>query len=253
MNITDPKKMTFEKKGGFLGGQGTKDIYRDASGGLYIFKHATPKFGAKGIEPWRIFAQTASAFLTGLLKPDASIPVVAAEFEGIPGTVQPFIKCDAAHLPGHWELTPSIVKDIVLEHVADWIGSQHDSHIGQWVVTEDNRWICTDKEQGWKYFGKDSLSTSYHPNAVYGERPPLYNDFWKSWARGEIVMDFGDLLPQAFETLLKNKDGFEVHVVAYAKSCPAQFGRDAKWIKSAVARLITAPDDFSKFFKGLKP
>jgi hypothetical protein len=125
--------------------------------------------------------------------------VVAAEFEGIPGTVQPFIKCDAAHLPGHWELTPSIVKDIVLEHVADWIGSQHDSHIGQWVVTEDNRWICTDKEQGWKYFGKDSLSTSYHPNAVYGERPPLYNDFWKSWARGEIVMDFGDLLPQAFE------------------------------------------------------
>lgn len=254
----------FDRSGKFLGGLGTKDIYRDEQNREYIFKYATPKYGATGFEPWRIHAQLTSSYLTGLLKPEASIPVYEAEFDGVPGTLQPRLfasALDLGHAGGFTGLTAQALMDIAREHIADWIGSQHDSHEGQWVVhipssardVLDYRLVCTDKEQGYKYFGRDQLSTDYHPNAVYGERPPIYNAFWSAWANHDFGLDMTDFF-DSFEVLhtQEARQGYEELLIGYAKSCPKGFGRDTAFVGAAMDRYQTAHIQFREFLQQLR-
>jgi hypothetical protein len=256
MNLSTLKKVG---DGRFLGGCGTKDIYRDADGQKWIFKHATPKFFQAGtkpsFEPWRIHAQRISAFLTGLLKPNASIPVFPAEFEGVPGTLQPLIDCVAISTTNFSVRVAPALMDIAREHIADWIGSQHDSHIGNWIGRRsDGALICTDKEQGYKYFGRDKLSTDYHPNASYGERPPLYNAFWKAWAKKEFELPLDEFW-ESFDPLYAHVDRvrqFAALLDDYAKSCPPEFKRDDVFITAAMKRYIDAKSDFTKFLHSLR-
>jgi hypothetical protein len=183
---------------------------------------------------------------------DAFIPVYEAEFKGVPGTIQPLIKSQRAVFQSFDQLLPKEALDIAREHIADWIGSQHDSHIGQWIHTEDCRLICTDKEQGFKYFGKDTLSVVYHPNAVYGERPPLYNAFWKAWAKGNCKLDLNAFF-DSFEPLFKHGPAeFEKLVAGYAAACPPSFGKDRKFIAAAAYRYTNARHEFRQFLIHLK-
>ena len=251
----DPSNYKFVQSAQHLGGAGTKDLYKDINGKLFLFKHATPKFGKTGFEPFRIYAQTISNFVARELKPHACLDVFKAEFKGIPGVLQSFI--DAKPVNGSeyellTQLEPFEIHDIAVEHLVDWLCSQHDSHIGQWLEKPDGHLVCCDREQAYKYFGKDKLSVDYHPNSVYGERPPLYNKFWTMWADGKISYDVR-LLDESF-CRLSNPDfkiPFIEHLGAYAESNPFIADKGA-FVVSACKRLLAIRSDFESFWADLK-
>ncbi|MCV7061666.1 DUF3626 domain-containing protein [Mycolicibacterium vaccae] len=73
--------------------------------------------------------------------------------------------------------------------VFDWLISNHDAHPGQFLRTRDGGIVGIDKDQAFRYFGRDILSWRFHPNGFYGEAEPVYNTMWRGFSQGR-----GDIL-----------------------------------------------------------
>lgn len=80
------------------------------------------------------------------------------------------------------ELSPEDHMTIQKNHVLDWLIGNHDSHVGNWMRTEDGKLVSIDKGQAGKYFGHDRLDPHFHPN--YYAREPIYNQLWRDHAKG---------------------------------------------------------------------
>src|SRR5690606_14962237 len=141
-------------------------------------KPAVAKSGGKP-EPFRAYVQEAvSQVQARVLGEQFVVPIKAVEVEGRFGTIQPLldVKGDLKKIPLA-DLTPDQLRMIQQEHVIDWLVGNFDSHPGNHIVLADGRIIGIDKEQAFRYIADPKswrVSTTYHPNAVYGEAPPIH-------------------------------------------------------------------------------
>lgn len=235
-----------------LKGAGKKYVFKDpATGKQFIFKPAIPKSGSI-VEPIRAHAQEAFSSLAMKLRPD-HIPVTTYKYKGQLGTLQPMldVKGDLSSTSPE-NLTKEQSDHVVVEHLLDWVMSQHDSHGGNMIFTADGGVLSIDKEQGFKYFGDDKLDTGYHPNGKYGESEPFYNKFWKAFAKGSVGFDH-QALKSAFDKLdhVPTKD-FVDSLRPYAKSAfPGDEVKQRKFLKKVLARKLQARAQFEKFIQGL--
>lgn len=247
-----------------LGGAGKKWVFKDKSGNRYLFKPAWPKSGTKA-EPHRAHAQEINALVANVIREDhVPLKTVRMEVPGASGkqigTLQPFYE-GATSLSGAKpsDLSTKELEDVIQDHVADWITSQHDTHAGNLMRLPDGRIVSVDKEQGFKYFDKfgvpgfqaDVLDTDYHPNQAYGEQEPFYNKVWRAFENGEV--DFDPMtLKNAFERMDKlHPDELEPALRAYANTSPGFTGKDAyakeEFIAKVRSRKNVAKRDFEKF------
>ena len=83
-------------------------------------------------------------------------------------------------------LHPDDQMTIQKNHALDWLIGNHDSHVGNWMRTNDGKLVSIDKGQAAKYFGRDRLDPDFHPN--YYAREPIYNQLWRDHASGRGQM-----------------------------------------------------------------
>lgn len=239
-----------------LGGAGKKDVYQDpATGQKYIFKPSIPKSGS-GVEAFRAHAQEAFAALAVKVRP-GHIPVQTVKIKGKLGTLQPMIDLHPsetlrkAHLTPE-QLTPSQQQDVATEHMLSWLQSQHDDHDGNMVIAKDGSILSVDKEQGFKYFGKDKLDTDYHPNGAYGESPPYFNFFWKAFESGKI--DFDPMKLAQPLNVIEHMDA-EEYVASLRGYATASFPGDKvkqdRFLAKALKRKLHLRKDFEVFLTAL--
>lgn len=81
-------------------------------------------------------------------------------------------------------------KDLAMvqrEHVLDWLLSNHDGHVQQFIRLKNGDMVAIDKGQAFRWFGQDRLDWDFHPNAAYGAPPPVYNRLLADFAAGRDV------------------------------------------------------------------
>lgn len=113
----------------------------------------------------------------------------AIEHKGAPAVVSKWYpnSTQAFHKPPRLtDLSPEDHMTIQKNHALDWLIGNHDSHVGNWMRTEDGKLVSIDKGQAGKYFGHDRLDPQFHPN--YYAREPIYNQLWRDHAQGRGQM-----------------------------------------------------------------
>ncbi len=247
--VPKPSELTFEKSGKEMGGAGEKDVYKDATGQEWLFKAATVK-GTQEPKPYAVDAQVAFSEVAGEVKDH--VPVAAATMKGKLGTLQPILSLasptDLAHVEPS-KLSSREKLDVAQEHVLDWVMSQHDTHGGNLLRTSDGRVVGVDKEQGFRFFGKDKLSVSYAPNSdLYGEKPPYYNRFWEGVRDGSVKFDPHALGPTIAKVEAIPSERFAAIMRPYAESA----GKGEAFVAAAVARKESVRGDFERFIGDLQ-
>lgn len=238
-----------------LGGAGEKTILRDpVTGQRYLFKVAQAKSGGAS-EPFRAHAQVAFSQVAQQVRTGGHLNVEAFTHQGRFGTLQPML--DLADPPDFRagrvqprDLSPEDALQVAEEHVLDFAMSQHDTHSENIVRTRDGRILSIDKEQGWRYFPNDELSTSYQPNTDrYGEEAPYYNRFWTEFEAGNV--DFDPQQMSGALDRLSNIDSAELRrtFAPYAASRPdlRTVEQQEAWVTRAVNRVHTTRDHFEEF------
>jgi len=234
-----------------LGGAGEKDFYRD-EGTLWLFKPAVTKFGRRRSKPFCAAISQAWSEVAAMVLPYEHIPVVMVELRGQVGTLQPVLELD----PQRPDLDDAEDRETLLrEHVIDWLLSQHDSHVDNFIRRKaDGQLLGIDKEQCCRYLGRDELSTSYAPNTrSYGMDPPLYNELWQRWAGGEYELDFGVVwrtigLVEAIDSL-----AYEALVRPYAEQRhPESPLRARRLLEAILGRREGLRRDFEEFIGELQ-
>jgi hypothetical protein len=249
VSVPSPDALTFEQSGKDMGGAGEKDVYKDATGQRWLFKAATVK-GTNEPKPYAVHAQVAFAEVVHEVKDH--VPVAAATINGKLGTLQPILSLGSPSNLAQVEpskLTEREKLDVAQEHVLDWVMSQHDTHGGNLLRTSDGRVVGIDKEQGYRYFGKDKLDVHYQPNTeIYGEKPPYYNQFWKGVGDGSVKWNPHELAPTIAKVEAIPSERFASLVRPYAES----IGKGEAFVKAAVARKESIRGDFEKLIGGVQ-
>lgn len=252
-NIPSPLDLSVVGSGSFLGGAGQKTIYKDSSGKEWLFKVAKGKDGITD-KPYAAAAQEAFSTIARQVNPEH--PAVGGiSLGGMLGTLQPMIGTGSpTNLAGSApaDLSDTEKADVAVEHLLDWMMSQHDSHGANLVRTKDGRIVGVDKEQAFKYFGADKLSTDYHPNAVYGENEPFYNKFWRDWSDKKFDFDPTKMKDAVSAIGGIGIGGFLGAIAPYAASLwPDKVEEQEKFLKQATERKIHLRRDFEKFLTDL--
>lgn len=236
-----------------LGGAGDKQMYVDSAGNEYLFKVAASKSGNKA-QPFRAHVQAGFSKVATKVK-DIHPDIEVRELGGKVGAIYPFLPAaDKVDLSGQSpsSLTAQEKLDVAEEHVLDWMMSQHDSHSKNFLRLPNGRIIGVDKEQGFKYFGDDELSTDYHPNSKYGEQEPYYNKFWREFAQGKNDFDPTKLKGAIDKAMSISGTSIRDALSGYVKE---QFPGDAvaqyNFEQKVINRKNTLKRDFEKFISGL--
>lgn len=172
-----------------LGSHGAK-VYSDPQG-QWLLKRPPP--GAEFMAP----LDEATAHLqhrAGLAAPEIhTIPFKGTDTTAvkmIPGAQQAWDK------PPHLgDVHPNDLSTLQKHQALDWLISNHDGHVGNFMRGPDGQLMGIDKGQAFKYFGRDRLDYNFHPN--FYAREPVYNNLWREWAAGSPG-DMGD--PRAKHT-----------------------------------------------------
>ena len=254
VGLPNPEQVGKVGSASFLGGARKKSIYRDKKGKDYIFKPAVDKDGVTP-SPFRAEAQEAVSRIASKVRPGAHIPVRKATINGQLGTLQPLMQSGKFSpdysAPDPAKLTPQEQEDVGAEHVIDWLTSGHDSHPGNFVKM-GGRIMGVDKEQAFRWLGKDKLSTQYHPNSIYGTSRPYYNDFWESWKNGGHNFDPKKLDP--YISRAENIPDLEYAEILrpYAQSLFGNFKEQKDFLVRAINRKHSLRHDFGGFIQGLR-
>jgi len=249
--VPSPKDLKPVSGASSLGGAGEKQFYVDKKGNKFLFKLATHK-GTKKVEPMRAHAQAAFSTIARVVKPNHP-EIKAVKIGGVVGAIYPFLPGGKpVSLSGQspTDLSPQEIHDIAEEHVVDWLTSQHDSHSKNFLRTSDGRIIGVDKEQGYRFFGKDKLSADYHPNQQ--ENAPFYNQMWKDWAAGKIDYDPTKLAPAIAKATAIPPNDFYRALRPYAQlRFPDSAVEQENFLLAAHNRKNTLKRDFEQFLSGL--
>jgi hypothetical protein len=250
--LPDPTTLKYLGSGASfgMGGAGKKDVYEDpATGRRYIFKPSIPK-GGKKTEAFRAHAQEASAALALMIRPE-HIPVKTVKMKGQLGTLQPWVDlAPEGTLSGvaPETLTPQQQKDVATDHMMDWLLSQHDTYSGNMVMTKSGRVLSIDKEQGFKFFGKDKLSSGYNPNPI----EPYYNKFWRAFVQGKVDFDPKELLTALIKIENIDSKDYVDMVRAYAKDrFPKSERKRDRFLSEVLHRKLHLRSDWEEFLSGL--
>ena len=229
-------------KGSTLGGIGAKDVYTDGKK-EYIWKPAIERFGTKE-EPFRAAAQIAFANFANKVRPDHIDIRLDVGDDGKVGTLQELIPLsgDLVDYPPS-KLTSQEQEDVAVEHMLDWVMSQHDSHGANMVRTAGGRVLSIDKEQGWKFFGKDPLDGAFWPN----EFEPYYNKFWREFKEGKINFDPMKMSSALLKMEAIPTDELLESMRPYADIVIKDPLKKADFLEHAVTRKLNVRRDFEGF------
>lgn len=170
------------------------------NGQEYLFKPAVRK-GTVEEELFRAEVQVLASKLQEIISPDTAVECKLIEIDGKIGTIQPKIKVDSQKtkkIEGYyWNknvLDESIARQFMREYIVDYCLCNYDSHYRNFIVDENGNLRGIDKEQSLRYI-KDSETDGdlkfdgYHPNAIYGEQPPIYGKIFRDIEDGKISSD----------------------------------------------------------------
>jgi hypothetical protein len=102
----------------------------------------------------------------------------ASAVKMIPGAQQAF-----GHPPRLGDLSPDDVNTLQKHQALDWLVSNHDGHVGNFMRTPQGSLVGIDKGQAFKYAGRDRLDPTFHPN--FYAREPIYNQLWRDFSQGQ--------------------------------------------------------------------
>lgn len=171
-----PTTLQLSNQPDYLGSHGMKVMQDDQ--GEWAFKQ--PKDKLQFTVPLE-HAATSLQRQMGLEAPETHV----IDHQGRPAVVSRWYpnSTQAFPQPPHLdELHPDDQMTIQKNHVLDWLIGNHDSHVGNWMRTEDGKLVSIDKGQAAKYFGHDRLDPHFHPN--YYAREPIYNQLYRDHAKG---------------------------------------------------------------------
>ena len=262
-------QFTFKESGKGLGGAHDKYVYSDKNGNDWLFKPATTLSGAAA--PVMAHADEAVSRIAQALRPGYAVEakamaMVTPDGKQQFGSLQKMIPTSVlrgkdgqykdftgrnfdTHPLADWES-----KSLQQERVLDWLISNHDSHGAQFLRTSgqyvgSRSVIGIDKTQAFKYFGSDKLSTDYHPNASYGEKPPIYNAMYQAVKDGKVSIDPKDALDAIKKAEGISKQDYVGILKPYAD---ARFGSDnsgkQQFLDAAASRKENLRSDFEKFY-----
>ena len=244
------------KNGSYLGGAGSKSIYKDAKGQEYIFKPAVTKSGYAA--EYKAYVQELAAQLGEQLYAQGdTVPLRTVKLENKMGTLQPLLSGVTGDLKAtSWKnLSPEQIRRIVEEHVLDWTLGNFDSHAGNFILLDNGRILGIDKEQCFRYLNdanSGSMSLTYHPNAHYGEEPPIYNQIFEAFAKGQIDLDLNSILPALQRLEAISDSEYRDMLRPYAEALHGAGSTEAtSLISKAVARKNQVRAEYEKFFTSL--
>lgn len=77
---------------------------------------------------------------------------------------------------------PKDLSTLQKHQALDWLIGNHDGHVGNFMRTAEGNLVGIDKGQAAKYYGRDQLSPTFHPN--FYAREPVYNQLWRDYGAG---------------------------------------------------------------------
>ena len=162
-----------------LGGMHTKSVHTAPDGSTWMFKPDTHGRARATAEA------TANRILHRVGIP--TIPVYERRLGKQPGTVQPLLT-GAGQLPASpsaW--SQADVDAIVRYHAAAWVVGDHDAKHDNLLRTPAGGLVPIDHGQAFKFYGRDKLSSSYHPNGSYGAPPPVWHQLYEAHRSGGLA------------------------------------------------------------------
>ncbi len=115
------------------------------------------------------------------------MPVYARKIGGKAGTIQPLLAgtSNLASSPKAW--SQADVDALVRVHVAAWAVGDHDGKADNLLRTAGGGIVPVDQGQAFKFYGKDKLSASYHPNGSYGAPKAVFHQAYAAAKTGELA------------------------------------------------------------------
>jgi len=230
-----------------LGGIKDKFFGVDASGQKYLIKP-----DSEGIRP--AASQSASEIGLAVLGPGNTVPVKESVVNGQKVSIQPMMDVagDATTLDLK-NLTDTQKDSLIKERVYDWLIGSHDTKPGNFIVTPDGKIVGIDKEQAFKFIGKDKLSNTYSPNPS----KPIYNDFFQLIQDGAVKANLKSALP-VIEAIEKLSDEKYVQMIKpYLDQAAQRYGWNAAMkadrVKAILNRKNSIRSDFEKYFNQIQP
>jgi SPP1 gp7 family putative phage head morphogenesis protein len=174
-----PDVATLKDTGKVLGTHGAK-VYEGPDGTRYLYK--PPKDPGDGFLATLDEAASIIQSKAGLKAPDTWV----VSLNGTRGSLQRMYDAKPAFGSGFdpQTLAEADLLAVQQQHVLDWLLSNHDGHLEQFLRLPDGSLVGIDKGQGFRWFGQDRLDWNFHPNAAYGAPPPVYNALWRDFATG---------------------------------------------------------------------
>jgi len=236
-----------------LGGVHTKYFYLDEAGDKWLFKPIAEDFRAWGDEVAYLIQRE--------IDPEA-IEVRCIELKDLHGkrrlgSIQKMKK--GLRDPANFEkmdvaaIDSAELVQIQHEQVVDWLISNHDGHAGQFLRAQDGRVYGIDKGQLYKYFGRDTLSVDYAPNAGGRFDEPLYNKLLRTHRDGKIKLDL-----QATEERIRRVEAisdaaFREMLMPYAgRRFAGQPGALEDFLRAAVDRKNAIRADFERLYSQIE-
>ena len=159
-----------------LGSHGSQ-LWQDSQGRWLLKK---PNKGNEFLVPLELATSQLQQHL-GLEAPEVhAVPIkngLVTAHKMYPGAKQAWQKAPHLH-----EVSPQDLLTLQKHHALDWLLSNHDAHVGNFLRTQDGGLVGIDKGQALKHLGSDRLDWDTHYN--YYARPPVYNNLWKEFAEG---------------------------------------------------------------------
>jgi len=241
-----------------MGGTGEMIAYKDASGQAWLFKPAQSKSGTP--EPFRAYVQEAGYKVQAIVNPDTAVPVGVGTLDGKFGAFQK--KIDTlenatdykAWQYGSAQLPAGAAAQFQREHVTDWLLGNFDSHGGNFVTSSTGEIIGIDKEQAFKYIGKDaakSMSYAFHPNKGYGETEPIYNTMYRRFAKGEIDLNLQDTLTYIKRVEAVSDNEYREIFRSYAEALHGKGPEAEKLLDAIVERKANLRETYRQFYSDL--
>ena len=233
-------------------GAHAKYFFTDDAGNRWLFKPA---------EEFRAYGDEVAYRVGRLIDPDAvEVRFVKLKVPGETrlrtGSIQKWrtdLKSDFdfRNIPVN-KLTASEMEQLQREHVVDWLISNHDGHMKQFLRTQDNRVIGIDKGQLFKFLGDDELALAYHPNKPFGESEPFYNTLMRAWRDGKIKMNLQSTYRHIFEIEKLTDDAYRELLRPYAeRRFKNQKLKLKQFYETAISRKNNLRNDFEEFYTGL--
>ena len=240
----------WENTGLQLGTHGAQ-VWRDPSTGDSWLVKKAPSFGP--FLPDLDVAVNRIVAASGVEAPET----FRIEIEGTAASAQYMYPGAQDAFPDKWRFDPGELSDEDLltlqkHHAVDWLLSNHDSHPGQFIRTQDGQLVGIDKRQSYKYFGQDRLDWEFHPNDAYGEVEPIYNTLYRTMAQGgRVLLDprIGELGQYIRRLQGLDDEEFATMLRPYAQAAARAGGLTKSWDHPGLSPQILTPNDVEGFLR----